>query len=174
MYRVLMYSINRRKLCQFGGGILLIWIIQSLVPVLAQFTDTKTYWIYRKDEDRRNFVIRPQKAAQEGVHLKDNKRTLGFKLLLTQREYDVLLKDQDMFPVYVEWYRFNRAKPSIFAVKEISIEDLVVFEKDGQQYYRLASTLEGVLPGTWMVKLSDRRGFSLDFGVAGEYEIIVH
>ncbi len=167
---------NFKKTFALLIGALLITLLSTLPKshhLLAQYTESKVYWAYKRDQNDGNYVLQIDRASDEGILLGDQDRTLAFKMLFSEAEYRELRAIPNQFPVNVQWYRYNRAKPTIFAVHKVQPQDISSFQKNGQTYYRLTSVQEQILSGTWVVKVTDALGNALRFENQTEFEVIV-
>ncbi len=137
----------------------------------AQSSDTEVYWVYTRGD--LGYRLQLQQASQQGIVVDQKGRELTFRVQMTQNAFENLRQSQYAFPINVEWYRYNRAKLSLYDVNQVDINQIGILSIDGEKLYRISSTQKNILSGTWIVKISDAKGKYLTFSGKTEFDVIV-
>ncbi len=138
---------------------------------VAQTAETEVYWVYEKGNlDYRQPLLN---ASQKGIQVDAQKRKLIFRVQMNQAAYERLMQNKALFPIHVEWYRYNRAKLSFFCSDQLTSKDIqrVVIKED--TFYRLSSSQQNILGGTWVVRISDAKGNLIELNGKNEFDVIV-
>lgn len=155
---------------------LVIFTLSSLIIstgiLFAQYSSAHNiYWVYQKNNQ--GYKLSLKDASKEGIRVSKN-RDITFKVLLTYSEYKNLKNKKGVFPLYAEWYRFNRAKKSIFSTEKIEINDFKTVEgKNGKKLYRLSITQKDILSGTWLLRVTSKQGKEIKFNNKSEFDIMI-
>lgn len=145
-------------------------VLAAMIPLQSSNQIHDAYWVFKKN--KKYYRLDPEKAASAGVNVGEQEGII-FRFVLTERDFKQM-KAKGGFPLKVEWYRFNRAKLSIFDVQEIDGKTFNVFQDEAnRKYYRLSSKQVNVLSGTWMVRISDAEGNRIQLDRQDEFDIII-
>ncbi|NJL14041.1 MAG: hypothetical protein HC913_14210 [Microscillaceae bacterium] len=148
------------------------FLLTSLfLPTLGQSFQGEVYWVYQKDDT--DYRLKLEKAAQKGIQISNAQKHLTFRVQLNAREWEMLRQGDVRFPLHIEWYRYNRAKLSVFEVQTLEEKQTEKIKLEEKLYYRLSSTQVNILSGTWVVKVSDAKGQSISFNGQTEFDVIV-
>lgn len=137
----------------------------------AQFEIKDTYWVYERESKK--YISDIQRAAKEGIDSKTQKLTLSLKVALSEDEYTTYIQGKGEYPVYVQWYRYNRAKLSVFAVDKVPMNKIYKVTQNGKTYYQFYVTQEDILTGTWIVKFNDTDNKILNIQNQTQFDVIV-
>lgn len=170
-----MYFLSNQKILLWFWGIILLGILYfgdiSQKKAQAQSSDTEVYWVYTRGD--MGYRLKLQQAAQRGVEVDKQGRVLTFRIQMTQNAFANLSQNKAMFPINIEWYKYNRAKLSLYNVNKITFDEISKININGDTFYRISSTQKNILEGTWIVKLSDVYGNYLRFNGKTEFDAIV-
>lgn len=137
----------------------------------AQSSDTEVYWVYTRGD--LGYRLKLKQAAQRGIAVDKQGRQLTFRIQMTQNAFNNLSQNSAIFPINVEWYKYNRAKLSLYSVSKVELDQITKINLGGNTYHRISSTQRDILEGTWIVKLSDANGNYLSFNGKTEFDAIV-
>ncbi|GAB4395519.1 MAG: hypothetical protein OHK0053_04090 [Microscillaceae bacterium] len=149
-----------------------LFLLTSLfAPILGQSFQGEVYWVYQKDDT--DYRLKLEKASQKGIQILNQQKSLTFRVQFNAKEWEMLRQGGIAFPLHIEWYRYNRAKLSVFEVQTLEEKHTEKVKLEEKMYYRLSSTQVNILSGTWLVKVSDAKGQVLSFNGQKEFDVIV-
>ncbi len=138
---------------------------------MAQVAQTEVYWVYERGN--LDYRLPLFSASQKGIKVDAQKRKLIFRIQMNQAAYRKLTQNTSLFPINIEWYRYNRAKLSFFCSDQLHLEDAKRITLGEDVFYRLSSGQQNILGGTWVVKISDAKGNLMEFNSKTEFDVIV-
>lgn len=138
---------------------------------LAQSAEVEVYWVYERGN--LGYRLPLLSASQKGIQVDEQRRSLVFRVQMNQAAYQQLMQLNTLFPIHVEWYRYNRAKLSFFCSEKLNAQDIQRVIIKGETYYRLSSGQKNILDGTWIVKISDAKGNPIELNGKNEFDVIV-
>jgi hypothetical protein len=143
-----------------------------ILPDLPLQADGKnSFWIYEREGKR--FWMELDRASTHGIEQKSKKLNLTFHLVLSEEEYNNYIKSKGNAPIHIKWYRFNRAKLSIFDVQDITPDRFKTFSVDNKIYYYVDSTQNEILNGTWVIQVSDSMDRPMVIGSKTKFDVMV-
>jgi len=138
---------------------------------LAQLNGRESYWIYQREGNRYRMEL--DKASSIGIDPRDKPISLTLRVIFTEQEYNTLIKNSANLPLQVEWYRYNRAKLSIFNVQSLSVDKILTINSGAVKGYYFDVTQDTILGGTWVVKISDSQGHPVIIANKSQYSVSI-